>query len=359
MMSKIWEKYFLKETLKTLLFFILGFYFLFVLIDYSTHSSSTHYHHSLMKWKELSIFYMFEFIQKLDVLLPFAILLATTRTLCNLNVHNELVALMASGISLKTLLRPFIIIGLAGTLFLYVNSEYLIPHALSELRHMGDKHAIAKKKSTEGMRVKSLSLKDETTLLFQKYDTSLEQFYDAYWIKSTDEIYRIKYLSPYSKIPKGRYVDHLIRNKAGELIQGESFTVKEFPEMRFNKKSLLESITPLEENSLTTLWKKFPNNTENMSEKETQVMTIFYQKIISPWLCLIAVLFPAPFCVRFSRNIPTFFIYAITIFGLFAFFLIMDAASILGKRQVLSPNFALWPAFAALCIPILWRYKNL
>ncbi len=335
------------------------FYGLYVLIDYSSHSSGTHYQHSHLKWIELSLYYMCEFVQRLDVLLPFAILLGTIRTLYNLNAHSELVAMMASGMKLKTLLRPFILIGLLGTVLLYANTEYFIPSALQELRHMADRHALSKKKQVKNMQVNHVVLEDESTVLFQKYDTAHEYFFDTYWIRSSKDIYKIQRLYLGISVPMGKNVVHLVRNDAGDFVQKETFESREFPEIRFNKKTLLDTITPVEEFSISSLWKKFPSHNDSLSEKEAQVASTFYHKMAMPWICLLAVLAPAPFCVRFSRNIPIFFIYAFSIFGFVAFFLILDAATVLGKRQVLEPAWAIWPPFGLIYGTVMWRFSKL
>jgi lipopolysaccharide export system permease protein len=338
--------------------FLFCFYGLYVLIDYSSHSSGSNYHHSHMKLGEIILYYLYEFIQRLDVLLPFAILLATIRTLCNLSAHSELVAMMASGMKLKTLLRPFIIVGLLGTAFLYLNTEFLIPSALSDLRHMADKHASKRKKQVKNMAVEHVTLEDDTILLYQKYDTSLNYFSDAFWVKSSKDIYKIQSLYPESNVAIGKKVIHLVRDASDEFVQKEIFEVRQFPEIRFNRKSLLDTITPMEEFSISTLYKKLPRK-DILSEKESQVLATYYQKLAMPWFCLIAVIAPAPFCIRFSRNLPIFFIYAFGIFGLVAFYLIIDAAVVLGERQVLSPAWAIWAPFGAISTLFVWRYSKI
>ncbi len=357
-LTKIWERYFLSEILKMMFMFLLCFYGLYVLIDYSSHSSGSQYHHAHMKWGELVLYYLYEFVQRMDVLLPFAILIATIRTLCNLSAHSELVALMASGMRLKTLLRPFIIVGLLGTAVLYLNTEFFIPDALSELRHMSDKYASKRKKKIKNMSVEHVSLEDGTTLLFQKYDTAENSFSDAFWIKSSKDIYKIQNLYPGTAVATGKKVTHLMRDASGEFVQKEVFETRQFPEIQFNRKALLDTITPVEEFSLSSLLKKFPTHGNPLNEKESRVMSTYYQKLAMPWLCLIAVIGPAPFCVRFSRHLPVFFIYAFSIFGLVAFYLVMDAAVVLGERQVLSPEVAIWAPFIFLSCLFGWRFAR-
>ncbi|MFQ5729237.1 MAG: LptF/LptG family permease [Waddliaceae bacterium] len=359
MLFKIWERYFLRETLKMVFLIIFCFYGLYILIDYASHSSSHNYHHAHFQWKELFLYYYCEFVQRLDVLLPFALVIAGVRTLTQLNANNELMAFMAGGIKLKTLLRPFILIGLISTATIYANTEYLLPKALSELRHLGDEHALQKNKKNRRIFVQHIALKDRSTLLFQEYDSAKKIFFDTYWIRSFNEIYRIKYLSPYTKTPTGKYVDHLVRNDRGQFVKEESFEEKAFPEIRFNKKVLLDTITPPEELSLSKLWKEMPRKKGSSNEKQAQIKATFYKKLVIPWLCLIAILGPAPFCVRFSRHFPVFFIYAFSIFGLVACYLVIEAAVVLGSRQVLPAGWAIGAPFLLSMGGVLWKFARI
>lgn len=357
-MIKIWERYFLKEVLKYFLFFIFVFYGLYILIDYSSHASSFNHHHSRYKLFEIAQYYLCDFIEKMEVLIPFGLLLATIRTLTNLNSHNELVALMASGIKIKTLLRPFVILGLSMVMLMYVNTQFWMPYALQKINHINQKHRHQKNKLKQQHSVQSLSLKDKTTVIFQSFDSIEQKLIDAYWIRSANEVFRIKSLYPYREIPTGEFVDHFQRQPNGELIITDSVNEKTFQEMRFHKKDLFQGLIDPEDESLTDLWKKLPKST-TISEKESQVVSVLYYKLIMPWLCLLAVIGPAPFCIRFSRQIPLFFIYALSIFGLVAVYLISDASLVLGKRQILEPWVAVFIPFALCATGVSYRFVRL
>lgn len=359
MALKIWERYFLKEALKTFGMVLGCFYGLYVLIDFASRAGSQSLIHSKFHWGELLQYYLFEFIQRLDVFLPFALLIAAIKTLTRLNAQNELIALLASGVKMKALLRPFLLLGLFSVAAVYANYQYMIPYALQEIRHIRDVQALQKKKKANKIIVQSVPLKDHSVLLYQNYDASTELFFDAYWIKSFDEIYHMKYLSPKSKAPVGTFVDLIERKRDGKMQKTASYESREFPGMRFNKKVLLDTITPPEELSLTKLWQKMPKSGKPSSEKEAQLSAAFYQKLVSPWLCLIAMLGPAPLCVRFSRYFPVFFIYAVCIFGLAACYIILDASVVIGGRQVSSPFFAIVLPFIVIQGIVLWNYLRI
>lgn len=358
-MIKIWKRYFLKEFLSYFFFFLFVFYGLYVLIDYSSHASSFHYSHSLFKIYEIALYYLFEFIEKMEVLIPFGLLLATIRTLTNLNIHHELIALMASGVKIKTLLRPFILVGASMVLLMYINTQFWMPYALQSMNHIDQKHRHQKNKKNQDYFIKNLALKDNTTVIFQNYDAIEKKLIDAYWIRNIDEIFRIKYLYPYHDIPTGRFVEQFKRTPNGELTISSTFDSKEFPEMRFHKRDLFQGMLSPEDESLTDLWKKLPSQSVISSEKESEITSVFYHKLIMPWLCLLAVIGPAPFCVRYNRRLPFFFIYALSIFGLVAFYLILDATLVLGKRQILEPWLAILVPFVVCTGMTCYKYVRL
>ena len=354
----LWQRYFLRQTFQTFALFIVCFFALYVLVDLSAHASAYH-SHLRFKWGEVALYYSCEFIKRIEVLAPFGMLLATIKTLCSLNVNNELVALLASGFSLKTLLRPFIFMSLALVALLYLNAQYIQPAAFQVIKQIEDKHHSQKIKKKDILSVQHVAMEDHSTLLFQNYDTSRQLFFDAYWIRNKDDIYRIRYLFPYTEYPVGEHVDHFTRNQLGRLIKTESREIQIFPEIKFNSAALIETLTTAKDLSLSELTKRFPENNQPTSEKHAQVMSVFFYKLTLPWLCLLAVIAPAPFCVQYTRNLPIFLIYAFSIFGLVAIYLILDAALILGERQAIPPSPAILTPFLVFFGIFGWKYLKL
>jgi lipopolysaccharide export system permease protein len=357
MIRTIWERYFISELKKVFALFLFSFYGLYVLIDYSTHTKS--FKNYNFDFLDITGLYLYDFVMRMEVLVPFAILIAVIKTLSQLNTNNELIALMAGGIKLKRILRPFVLFGLFFTLLMYLNTEFLQPRALKYHKQVDLKRAQAKQKKHNHSPIRQLILEDGSTIIFQNYDEADQQLFDVFWIKSINDIYRMKTLSPYSVVPIGHSVEHLVRNEDKTMTVAEFIDQKEFPEIHFDKNKLQESVTTPDDLSLTQLAAKWPKERSNLSEKEAKIVTVFYYKMAMPWLCLLAAIAPAPFAVRFTRTLPIFFIYAGCIFGLVAFYLVMDAALILGERQVVSPEVAIWVPFGAFFAFFGWKFYKL
>lgn len=356
MFTKIWERYFLKEFLKVFFLFLGCFYGLYVLIDYASHTSALGQHHIHIKAVELIRYYFYIFISRAEILIPLALLIALIRTLTTFNLRGELVAFLASGFKMLKLMRPFLIVGFICTIALFLNEQFLIPDALKKLRRIEDSTKHQRSHNHLSISAKNITLEDGSLFIFQSYDSSKEQFFDSYWIRSIDDIYRIKYLSPYVEVPTGYYVDHLKRKDNGELALEESFTTYPFDLLKFNREILQSTIIDPDVLSFKELWSQLPSFSSELNEKESKLLTSFYWKIIIPWLCILAIIAPIPFCIYFSRQFPLFLTYACGIFGLLAVYLFIDAASVIARRQVLDPFFALIIPFLSIFAFFVWRF---
>lgn len=359
MFIAIWERYFLRQFIRMFLFFLCCFYGLYVLIDYATHATTFAHHKAPIQWQEIVRYYLFIFASRTEILLPLALLIALVHTICTLNTHHELVAFMASGFSLKVLMRPFIVLGMICVLLMYANEQFLLPSALRKLRRIEDATKHQKHRHSTMLSVRHVILEDGSLLVFQNYDSAQEHFFDVYWIESIDSIYRIKYLLPNLSIPLGYFVDHLVRQKGGEILQEASYREFPFAAMKFNPDLLQSTILDPDILSLSELKGQVSDISSNTTEKESKILTAFYWKLSIPWLCLLAIIAPAPFCVRFSRQLPVFLIYVCTLFGLIAFYMFMDAAQVIAKRQVLSPFWVICGPFFIMFSYFGWRFTKI
>lgn len=342
--TKIWERYLIKELLKTFVVIIVLFYGFYCLIDYAAHTSSNNQNNIKPSWIQLSIYYAADFSKRMDVLIPFALLISSLRVLCLLNIHRELVALLACGLSKQKLLRPFIFIGLFFVFFGYVNNEFFMPKAYQAIRTIQVEYQMQRDKVKKQPKASHFLLKDGTTILYHRYDEVLHRLHDVYWVQNADHIWQMKELNLDSSPPEGLDV-HLLQRDNGHLVITGDFDTYSFKDILFNKRKLYETLSPPDELSLTQLWDKMDSAEANASEKKSEIMTAFYRKMVFPWFALLALIGPAPFCMRYSRSFPAFFTIAISIFALVAFYLIMDATSVLGKRQLIAPIIAVGAPF--------------
>ncbi|MCC5832880.1 MAG: LptF/LptG family permease [Chlamydiales bacterium] len=330
----IWKKYIFKELAKVFFLFIGGFYFLYVLIDYSTHTKA--FHKEGVGFLHTLIYYLLQFSNRAEILVPIALLIATVKVLTTLNMRNEVVALLSGGIAMKKLMRPFLFAAALAAALLYLNFQFIQPLSFTSLSAFEGSYF---KQRSEEQSIGALTLTDSSVLIYQKYDPETQSFFDAYWYKNHDLIYRIQQLYPYDKIPLGKKID-LLRREDGRLKRMETFETLTIPEIRFSQRALYSAIHPPRSQSLTQL---FSNHSwsRTLTDKEAETASVFLYKLTIPLASLLVVIAPAPFCLRFGRSLPVYLIYALSLFGIITFFTFVNSCVILGESQVIPPLWAL------------------
>lgn len=351
-MRTIWSRYIILETAKTAALFLCCFYMLYVMIDYAHHTASFHQYQNRFSWQLFLLYYGSEFAIRGELLLPVAVLLGSLRTLCKIKQEHELMAMLASGVKLKTLLRPFLWVGLIATALLYINAEYILPNASKQLQYIEDLNSLNKQGDTS-QPIQKLFLPDGSQLIFRKYDSARNLFLDLFWIRSADEIIKMSSLNPSIHPVRGEDVVFLQRDASHKLIISKQQPHAELPELLLNETQLSETISQPEVMSLGELWLRIPKQFKIDSEKEAKLVATFCRKIVFPWICFLIILAIVPSFVHFSRQFAPFTIYAVAIFSLIVLTICIDTAQILAKRQLVNPLIAL---FAPICLCYLIAY---
>jgi lipopolysaccharide export system permease protein len=353
----IWERYLLREILKVFLLFLGCFFFLYALIDYSMHMQDFIVDKRI-QISHIAIYYFFHFIKRANLLIPLSLLVSTLKVLFALNTHGELIALQASGLSRKKLLRPFFCIGLAAALFNLASSEFLLPFSLNFLDKFRQEHF---KHYDHGKRkepIHVIRMKDGSKIIYQIADRENSLFQDVFWVQSAYEIWRMQSLTSDPKNPVGFYVDHLQRNDEGNFEKTESFEQYHFAKFRWQPDPTGKGYTPLENRRLSELLRMLLQKSKVTAYEYPQVLTHFLFKAATPFLSLVVVIAGAPFCLQHSRNPPLFLTYALALFCFIAFFALMDAAVILGENLVVSPYLAILAPIFLCWVTFGFKYRQ-
>ncbi len=356
-LSKIWERYLFGEMLKIFFLFLGCFYFLYALIDYSTHMQDFLVDKRI-QLSHICIYYSFQFVKRAEMLIPLSLLIATIKVLLTMNTQGELVALQASGIPLKRIIRPLLLLASTCTLFNLLSAELILPNSLNYLDRFRESHF---KHSFRGNRkepIHALYLKDHSKIIYQAHDKEKGGYFDVFWVRSTDDIWRIKTLSTDLDNPVGTSVDHLQRNLLGNLEKTDSFDTYQFAPFRVLPDLAGKGFVPFENRKMSELVKMLGEKRKTTSLERPQALTHLLFKCVMPWLCILSVIAAVPFCVRHSRMTPSFFIYSIALFGFISFYALMDAAVIMGENNVLTPTLAILAPIALVTILFGWKYTK-
>jgi lipopolysaccharide export system permease protein len=175
-------------------------------------------------------------------------------------------------------------------------------------------------------------------MIYRSYNPIQKEFQDVFWIASLDMVYHMKVLSFDFLPPTAKFVDMISRDQKGQLQRAASWKEVQLRQMQFDEESLKNSITPIQEQSLSQLFSQMLLYSGSSSDKANELRNNFYYKCSFPLICILAFIAVCPYCVSFSRSgMPILMIYLVSISGLFCFFLLLQVAFVLGKSQVITP----------------------
>ena len=340
--TKIWEKMFFKNALKFIFFFSVAIYIIFFILDFSLHGTRF-YSHTNATILDIFIYYYHNFITYLNLFLSLALMLSIIKTIYSANINNELTALQVAGISKYKLATPFFFIAFILTSLSYLNNQMLTPKSAKAIEAFKTTYSHSKKRS-KASSLRTVLLDDSSKIIYQKYDPTKKKILDVFWIKSIDDIWHIKSLSPLTTPPQGMFVDHFMRNQENKLVMQESFKSYAFFQMNFDK-AASASLEPFEFSPISTLYLQFKNKRYSSSKEKALLLSHLNYKLALPLLPFLIVIALLPFCIRFSRTNHIYMISAVSLFCFIAFFILMDAAIILAENQVGNPFIIIWVPF--------------
>lgn len=356
----IWKRYYFYELMKIFILFMFSFYFLYVLIDYSLHTKV--FQQEEVSYAKIGIYYACQFTKRAEILIPIALMISTIKVLTSANLRNEILALATSGVALKKILSPFFFAALLFATLLYLNMQWIHPFSLGHIDNFETSYF--KNKTKEQQKgVNALTLEDNTLLIYQTYDQKERAFFDVFWLQECDRFFRIQLLFPGEKISVGKYVDTLVRKETGEIVKVDSQKEVVFPQMHFDTKTLFSTVTPPAMQSLSQLarnlsWRQSLCGITKMNDREAENFSLLYLKLISPLACLLAIIGPAPFCLRFSRTLSVFMIYALSLFGMVTFYMLVNSSFILGQSQIFPPALSIIVPQLLMFTFLGWNYAK-
>ncbi len=335
----IWERYFYKEILKTFAFLLFGFFAIYIVVDLMTHLKDLREHKTALSvW---ITYYLCTLSRRLDVLIPFTVLIGSIRIFLALQQKNELVALLVSGIPMQKLLRPFALSAALMSLLLLANFQFFLPLAQPKALEIQE-NSFGKKLSPEDTApIREIFLTDGSRLYFTKFDEQKQEFSDLFWVVSLDKVYHMKQLNCQNPIPTGYGVDKIVRNATGKMVPAGYHDTLLLKDMQIDQNALHLSTQLPKDQSISTLISETLLYGHSTSDRAVDIRSLLIYKLTFPLICLFALFMPAPYCLSFRRDMPHFMIYLLSLGLLFCFFLLLQVAYTLAKSQVLSPSIAL------------------
>ncbi len=356
MIYPLYKKYLLKKTLKLCFFILLCFFLLYSIIDYSLHSQEFLKAKGLL-WTDIFIYYAATFVKRLDLSLPFALLLSSISVLLSLGKHFEIIALQAGGLSKKALLRPFFQVAIIFSTLIILNFELVLPKSLNYIDNF-EKNYYKKTRLEPSKKaaVHHYELEDSSLLIYTNYDSKTNELFDLFYYISIDHIWKIKKLKLSDGFALAHYAQEFQRDTLGNLNKTGDYPQRIFDTLP-KKLSLGISIKDnIESQSLSKLFK--PNNLHfNPVEKINRLkLTQLLFKLMISLLPILCVLSSAPFCLEFKRNVLPFKIYSIFLISFIFFFTLVDTCVIISETSRFSPWLVLLSPFIIIFSTFSWIY---
>jgi len=345
MRMRLWDRYVVRELLRSFFFFLLCITLFFVMIDYACHKRTF----CISDWL---IFYGNESLIRLELFVPMAFLLATLKVLFQFNAHRELLAMWAGGVSLRRVSWGFLAFGCLLLAFLYVHEEWVLPKAYKRKMQYVERGLVKQKKRG----LKPLYLQDRSLLVYESYCPLKKHFSNVYWIRSADDILHMGALHVGPSVPLGQNVRFIARKKGQGLEEKRFLKEVLLTNFKWHHSFFVESLRLPEEFSLSVLWKELKRKVGG--ERDALFLSAWYRKLIFPWLPLLSIMGLLPWSLRFSREFPFFAVATVSILSFVVCFLFLDALFAASKRQVLHPIFIFGGAIV-LFLLFLWRFLRM
>ncbi|SPN74100.1 Predicted permeases,Predicted permease YjgP/YjgQ family [Chlamydia serpentis] len=299
------------------------------------------------------LYYLAQISLKAEFLMPQLVAVATTNTLFSMQNKREIIFLQASGLSLKSLVRPLILSGFFIILLLYANFQWL--HPICEKISITKEHLDRGTTGKEQQKIPALYLKDQTVLLYSSIEPKTFTLNNVFWIKDSETIYIMEKLAFTTlSLPIGLNVTQFFANDSESIEIKDFFDMKEFPEIEFSfyENPFSKLFSAGSKNRLSEFVKAIPWNATGLGlstqvpQRILALLAQFYYLIISPLACMAGIILSAYLCLRFSRTPTVTLAYLIPLGTINIFFVFLKAGIVLASSSVL-------PTFPVMAIPLI------
>lgn len=337
----LFERYYYKKLALLFSSVLLATFFIFSLIDYSTHVKI--FNQSGLSFLLILGYFLSHLSLFADILLPLSLALSLIKVLTEASAKNEITALLTAAIPLRRLLKPFFLFSLFVSLLLLANFQWFYPLSRTFEEEFSANFFSEKKIIKD--EVNGLLMQDGSILLYQRFDAKRNCFSELFWIKNSDSIFRIERLF-LDKIPKGEKVDHFVRDAMDAITKASTLEHQSFPEMHFEKE-LIHMATPPSHLSLNVLSHQLrsPFGFAKTTPYLAKITSLFYSRLSTLLIPLLIALIVAPLCVTFSRVNRTFLLFSLTLVLLFTFFTLNKALLIMAENQLVAPFYAIFSPY--------------
>ena len=358
-MQKLIDKYILQHFASKVITTIMAFIVIFLLVDIVDHLD--HIMDSKMPSGEIIRYYYHTVPWYFSLGLPMSLLLATVFTFGILQKNNELSALKASGVSIRRLSVPLLILGLLFSVFsFYFDNLYVTEH-LQKRNNLGSKYHLIRSKAMK-MKKKDIFRQESNNevLGIKRYEfrnktahnISIQKFSDGTLIARLD--------APIMKWNEYKQLwilpNHFTRSWTGDSLKFYTSEKDTVIKLNFTPTDLTQSTVKPEEMNYWEL-KIFVDKLEQHGVKDPRWAVNMYFKPAFACTSFLMVLFGLSLSIRKPRSNLAVGI-GISIFVIFMYYAAIKTGQSLGYKGSLSPFLSVWLPNLIFFASGLYLFKN-
>lgn len=340
---RILDRYILNSVLKLFFSCLLGFVFLYVIIDLFSHLDVILNQNAGIKF--ISDYYMAQLPIIFVQVTPISSLIATLYTFAKLNHNNEIIAMRSAGLSINRVAKTVIIFGILLSLVIFLANEKFIPSATKLMEQTKQILEGQNKKTQSQENIKNLSMYGLKNRLFfiNTFDPSTNTM-EGIVILEQDKDQNIT-----KKIVanKGEYREGIWRfyrsitynfNKNGQMegdpqyMEEEIMIITETPQDFLNQRQRPEQMSTTEIKDY--IWKLSQSGAVTVIRN---LKVDLYQKFIFPLTSLITILLAIPFSLKIGKRAAALSSLGISFLVAFLYYAFNAICVAFGKAGILPP----------------------
>jgi lipopolysaccharide export system permease protein len=352
---RLLDRYLFRELLTPLAFCLGGF--LVFWISFDAFNNLSDFQEARLRLLDIIEYYLAMTPEFLVTLLPIVLLLALLYTLTNHARHNEITAMCAAGVGLWRVCAPYLAVGLAASVALFVLNEWCVPHGLEWANRIMNRHV---------QKPDEFEWQDQFRGFANARAHRLWQF-ESYRVKTSE----IMVPNVSWTLPDGSsrllHADRAIRTNGvwtffnvdqyaqadatAPLVRSLQTNVLAMPEFEETPAEIRSEIkisayayqhrTRKADIPLMDIWGYLRLHPRLPRADSGWLFTKFHGRLAAPWTCLVVVLIAIPFGVASGRR-NLFVGVAGSIFICFAYFVIQQVGLALGSGGHLPAWLAAW-----------------
>jgi lipopolysaccharide export system permease protein len=372
---RLLDRYLLRELCIPLIYCLVGF--LIFWISFDLFSNLDEFQSAKLGAGEIAEYYLYKTPEMLGTTMPIALLLALLYTLSNHGRHNEIIAMRAAGQSIARISVPYLLTGLALSLFLFALDEELVGNGSEKAdavmtRHSGksgnkDWEYRVNFRNAKANRIWNIAAFNQRT--FQLVEPHVEWrlpdgtrrqiiakagvWTNDHWLFQTVEIFQYPPNIDFDTTDLSPVRTNLL--VASELQETPS-EIK--AQIRFNRMNAFDAAKRPQFTlpQIHYLRTHLELNPIDRAKLDTQ----FQMRLAQPWTCIVVALIALPFGAQSNSRRNVFVGAASSIFICFAYFVIMRISAALGTGGYVPPVIAAWlpnVLFAAGGLWLTWKSR--